>query len=190
MSASLRPRHRLLAALAVVSGMALLAASPATAGTLYHEQYRPQFHFTPAENWMNDPNGLIWYKGQYHLFFQYNPSGNSWGNMSWGHAVSTDLVHWKQLPVAVPQDDQEMIFSGSVVLDKNNTTGIGTRKNPRWSPSTRATRRPPASRNRPSPTAPTAAPSGPSTPVTRSWTSTPPTSATPRSSGTPPRAAG
>ncbi|WP_405730637.1 GH32 C-terminal domain-containing protein [Streptomyces sp. NBC_01537] len=130
MSASLRPRHRLLAALAVVSGMALLAASPATAGTLYHEQYRPQFHFTPAENWMNDPNGLIWYKGQYHLFFQYNPSGNSWGNMSWGHAVSTDLVHWKQLPVAVPQDDQEMIFSGSVVLDKNNTTGIGTRKNP------------------------------------------------------------
>ncbi|MCX5425013.1 GH32 C-terminal domain-containing protein [Streptomyces sp. NBC_00114] len=100
------------------------------ADTLYHEQYRPQFHFTPAQNWMNDPNGLIYYKGRYHLFFQYNPSGNTWGNMSWGHAVSTDLAHWKQLPLAIPQDDQEMIFSGSVVLDKNNSTGFGTRKNP------------------------------------------------------------
>lgn len=131
MSRTLRPRRRLLAALAVLSGLGLVAASPATADTgLYHEQYRPQFHFTPDRNWMNDPNGLIYYKGKYHLFFQYNPSGNSWGNMSWGHAVSTDLVHWKQLPVAIPQDDQEMIFSGSVVLDRNNTTGFGTKKNP------------------------------------------------------------
>ncbi|GAB2718683.1 GH32 C-terminal domain-containing protein [Streptomyces bullii] len=116
--------------MAVLSGLAVLAASPAAADTPYHEQYRPQFHFTPAQNWMNDPNGLIWYKGQYHLFFQYNPSGNSWGNMSWGHAVSTDLVHWKQLPVAIPQDDDEMVFSGSVVLDKNNTSGFGTKDNP------------------------------------------------------------
>ncbi|MFF5184984.1 GH32 C-terminal domain-containing protein [Streptomyces sp. NPDC000345] len=130
MSSTIRPRRRLLAALAVLSGLGLVAASPATADTLYHERYRPQFHFTPDRNWMNDPNGLIYYKGRYHLFFQYNPSGNSWGNMSWGHAVSTDLVHWKQLPVAIPQDDQEMIFSGSVVLDRNNSTGFGTRKNP------------------------------------------------------------
>ncbi|WP_416984421.1 GH32 C-terminal domain-containing protein [Streptomyces sp. T028] len=130
MSRTIRPRRRLLAALAVLSGLGLVAASPATADTLYHEQYRPQFHFTPAQNWLNDPNGLIYYKGQYHLFFQHNPSGNSWGNISWGHAVSTDLVHWKQLPVAIPQDDQEMIFSGGVVLDRNNTTGFGTRKNP------------------------------------------------------------
>jgi beta-fructofuranosidase/levanase len=79
---------------------------------------------------MNDPNGLIWYKGRYHLFFQYNPSGNTWGNMSWGHAVSTDLVHWKQLPVAIPQDAKEMIFSGSVVLDKDNTSGLGTAADP------------------------------------------------------------
>jgi levanase len=130
MSRTIRPRRRLLAALAVLSGLGLVAASPAMADTLYHEQYRPQFHFTPAQNWMNDPNGLIYYKGRYHLFFQYNPSGNTWGNMSWGHAVSTDLVHWKQLPLAIPQDGQEMIFSGSVVLDRNNTTGFGTRKNP------------------------------------------------------------
>lgn len=130
MSRTTCPRRRLLAALAVLSGLGLIGASPAMADTLYHEQYRPQFHFTPAQNWMNDPNGLIYYKGRYHLFFQYNPSGNTWGNMSWGHAVSTDLAHWKQLPLAIPQDDQEMIFSGSVVLDKNNSTGFGTRKNP------------------------------------------------------------
>ena len=128
-----RPAHRsrsLLAATAVLSGLALIASSPATADTLYHEQYRPQFHFTPAQNWMNDPNGLIWYKGQYHLFFQYNPSGNTWGNMSWGHAVSSDLVHWQQLPVAIPQDADEMVFSGSVVLDKDNSSGLGTRADP------------------------------------------------------------
>ncbi|RAG84030.1 glycoside hydrolase family 32 protein [Streptacidiphilus pinicola] len=124
-------RRRLLAATAVLTGLALISASPATADTaLYHEQYRPQFHFSPTQNWMNDPNGLIWYRGQYHLFFQYNPSGNTWGNMSWGHAVSTDLVHWKQLPVAIPQDSDEMVFSGSVVLDKDNSSGLGTTANP------------------------------------------------------------
>ncbi|MFD5537054.1 GH32 C-terminal domain-containing protein [Streptomyces sp. NPDC127079] len=130
MSRTTRPRRRLRTALAALSGLGLLVASPASAATLHQEPYRPQFHFTPAQNWMNDPNGLIWYKGRYHLFFQYNPAGDTWGNMSWGHAVSTDLVHWKELPVAIPQDDDEMVFSGSVVLDKDNTSGLGSTKNP------------------------------------------------------------
>jgi levanase len=121
-----------LPGLLVVAPAAAIAAtsSPTAPGTLYSEQYRPQFHFTPAQNWMNDPNGLIWYKGQYNLFYQYNPSGNTWGNMSWGHAVSTDLVHWKQLPIAIPQDADEMIFSGSVVLDRTNSSGLGTEAEP------------------------------------------------------------
>ena len=68
--------------------------------TAYKETYRPQFHFTPKTNWTNDPNGLIYYKGEYHLFFQHNPFSIDWGNMTWGHAISRDLVHWKQLPHA------------------------------------------------------------------------------------------
>jgi fructan beta-fructosidase len=96
----------------------------------YAEPYRPQFHFSPAQNWMNDPNGLLYYRGDYHLFFQYNPSGNTWGNMSWGHAVSRDLVHWTQLPVAIRNDASELVFSGSAVIDYNNTTGFGTPGNP------------------------------------------------------------
>jgi fructan beta-fructosidase len=96
----------------------------------YDQQYRPQFHFSPAENWMNDPNGLIFYQGRYHLFFQYNPSGTTWGNISWGHAVSRDLTHWRQLPLAIPQDDSEYVFSGSVVVDTGNTSGFGTAARP------------------------------------------------------------
>ena len=107
----------------------LAAAAPSTP-PLYHEPYRPQFHFTTAKNWINDPNGPIFYKGQYHLFYQYNPSGTTWGNISWGHAVSNDLVHWTELPVAIPSDDKELIFSGSVVNDVTNSSGLGTTANP------------------------------------------------------------
>src|SRR6202162_5056366 len=78
----------------------------------YQEPYRPQFHYTPAKNWINDPNGLVDYKGEHHMFQQYNPFGLVAGNQSWGHAVSTDWVHWKELPVAIPATATILIFSG------------------------------------------------------------------------------
>jgi fructan beta-fructosidase len=90
----------------------------------YKEKYRPQFHFTPPVNWMNDPNGLVYHKSEYHLFYQYNPFGNRWGHMSWGHAVSKDLVHWQHLPLALAEEKDTMIFSGSCVMDINNTSGF------------------------------------------------------------------
>ena len=99
-------------------------------GELGNEKYRPQFHFTPARNWMNDPNGLLYYKGKYHLFFQHNPQANVWGNMSWGHAVSTDLYSWQELPVAISCTPTSGIFSGSAVVDFENTSGFGTTENP------------------------------------------------------------
>ena len=92
---------------------------------LRKEQYRPQIHFTPARNWMNDPNGMVYADGVYHLFYQYNPKGNDWGNMSWGHATSKDLVHWEEQDVALTRDDLGDIFSGSAVIDKDNTAGFG-----------------------------------------------------------------
>lgn len=93
----------------------------------YDQAWRPQYHFTPAKNFMNDPNGLVFYKGEYHLFYQYNPEGNVWGHMSWGHAVSDDMLHWKHLPVAIPEAvGKYMIYSGSVVVDQKNTSGLCT----------------------------------------------------------------
>lgn len=89
------------------------------------EPYRPIFHFTPAQNWVNDPNGLVYFDGEYHLFYQYNPFGDQWGNMSWGHAVSNDLINWQELPVALPMVGNVMAFSGSAVIDWNNTSGFG-----------------------------------------------------------------
>ena len=95
----------------------------------YKENYRPQFHFSSAKNWLNDPNGLVYHDGVYHLFYQYNPFGTKWGHMSWGHAVSKDLVYWKELPVALSEINDIMIFSGSAVVDKNNSAGFAKNGN-------------------------------------------------------------
>ncbi|MDP2889499.1 MAG: glycoside hydrolase family 32 protein [Bacteroidota bacterium] len=97
---------------------------------MFDEIHRPQFHFTPEKNWHNDPNGLVYYDGEYHLFYQYNPFGNEWGYMHWGHAVSTNLVNWEHLPIALfPDNDSKdkdscTAFSGSGLVDHNNVTGL------------------------------------------------------------------
>lgn len=97
---------------------------------VYNELYRPQFHFTPEKNWHNDPNGLVFYKGEYHLFYQHNPFGNEWGFMHWGHAISTDLVRWEHQPIALFPDndskDKELCtaYSGSGLVDANNVAGL------------------------------------------------------------------
>jgi len=122
----LRPFLVLLAA-AVATAFGVPAVAVSADET---SQWRPAYHFTPAANFMNDPVGMIRHQGVYHLFYQYNPSGSTAGNGSWGHATSTDLVHWSQRPIAMAADEDEEIWSGSVVLDQANSTGFGTAAKP------------------------------------------------------------
>lgn len=129
-----RLRGRSLAPIAVLiaAGMTLTGA-PASAEEVApgDEQYRPLVHFSPEKNWMNDPNGMVYVDGTYHLYFQHNPFGMRWGNMSWGHATSPDLLHWEEQPLAIAQTLNEdgvaieSIFSGSIVVDEHNTSGFG-----------------------------------------------------------------
>ncbi|MEQ9298232.1 MAG: glycoside hydrolase family 32 protein [Cyclobacteriaceae bacterium] len=96
----------------------------------YQEAHRPQYHFSPEEKWMNDPNGMFYYEGEYHLFYQYYPDSTVWGPMHWGHAISNDLVTWEHLPIALYPDELGLIFSGSAVVDWNNTSGFGVDDRP------------------------------------------------------------
>ncbi len=96
----------------------------------YEEPFRPQYHFSPPEMWMNDPNGLVYHQGVYHLFYQYYPEDIVWGPMHWGHATSSDLLHWENKPIALYPDENGLIFSGSAVIDHENTSGLGREENP------------------------------------------------------------
>lgn len=118
--------NKTLAPLSIAIAWAFLLAPPVAAQrTAYDQPWRPQYHFTPPRNFMNDPNGTVFYQGEYHLFYQYNPEGNVWGHMNWGHAISTDLMHWQNLPVALHEVPGEyMVYSGSAVVDWRNTSGL------------------------------------------------------------------
>jgi len=124
----------LLAFLAIAQDACNQAAQDATNTdsdtTSVAEFYRPQYHFSAPKGWINDPNGLVYYDGEYHLFYQHNPFANIWGHMSWGHAVSKDLLRWNDLPVAIPEFtnadsvSKTAIFSGSAIIDKGNKSGL------------------------------------------------------------------
>jgi sucrose-6-phosphate hydrolase SacC (GH32 family) len=118
----------LLAASAVAQSVNPAATAQTTAFPLYDEPYRPQYHFSPAMHFMNDPNGLVYFKGIWHLYYQYNPLELVAGHQAWGHATSTDLIHWKNLPIAIPEMTTGpvtgQIFTGSAVVDENNTSGF------------------------------------------------------------------
>ena len=114
----------------MAAGALLFPAAPQPRHS-YDQPWRPQYHFTPSHNFMNDPNGMVFYKGEYHLFYQYNPEGQVWGHMSWGHAISTDMVHWKHLSLAIPEDPKYMIYSGSAVVDWNNSSGLCKNPDPK-----------------------------------------------------------
>ncbi|WP_336514541.1 glycoside hydrolase family 32 protein [Pollutibacter soli] len=110
-----------LASILVISSLTSIAQN---------DQHRPKIHFTPEKGWMNDPNGMVFYKGIYHLFYQHYPDSTVWGPMHWGHATSTDLIRWERKPIAIFPDTLGMIFSGSAVVDKRNSSGFGSATNP------------------------------------------------------------
>jgi fructan beta-fructosidase len=121
--------------LSFLVSLALLSAcqqkeNSETAQTTPYETFRPQYHFTPKTGWMNDPNGMVYYEGEYHLFYQHYPDSTVWGPMHWGHAVSKDMIRWEHLPIALYPDSLGMIFSGSAVIDWKNTSGFGTSEAP------------------------------------------------------------
>ena len=118
-----------LAAAAFTAGLTIGRASeradqPNDDRTPTTQRFRPEVHFTPAENWMNDPNGPVYFDGQYHLYYQYNPFGNLWGNIGWGHAVSNDLIEWDEEEMALDAVPPDMAFSGSAVVDRDNRSGL------------------------------------------------------------------
>ena len=118
---------RFLVLLLVITACGTETETPDTVDNtgLYNEPHRPQIHFSPKEKWMNDPNGMVFFNNQYHMFYQYYPDSSVWGPMHWGHATSTDMVHWEHQPVALYPDSLGYIFSGSAVVDVNNTSGLG-----------------------------------------------------------------
>jgi fructan beta-fructosidase len=120
----------LLATLALAGLLAGGACDRPDAPVAYTERHRPRFHFTPPSMWMNDPNGMVYYGGEYHLFYQHYPEDGVWGPMHWGHAVSRDLVRWEHLPIALFPDELGYIFSGSAVVDWDNTSGFGAGDQP------------------------------------------------------------
>jgi fructan beta-fructosidase len=139
-SPHLSRRHLLAASAAVVVAFSAASCTQAESPTPApgpgghrpspSDPWRPVGHLTAEKNWLNDPNGLVYHDGTYHAFYQYNPRGNSWGNMSWGHSTSKDLVHWEQQPVALEASAEEEIFSGCIVVDKFNASGLGSAENP------------------------------------------------------------
>ena len=122
--------HYLLQFLAIYL-LGVSATNPVNHNTVGDdEKYRPKYHFTPDSMWMNDPNGMVYYQGEYHLFYQYYPKANVWGPMHWGHAVSKDMITWEHLPIALFPDFHGYIFSGSAIIDWQNTSGFGSIDNP------------------------------------------------------------
>lgn len=116
--------------LAACAGKSNTPTEPAEPTARFQEKFRPQIHFSPAAGWMNDPNGMVYYEGEYHLFYQHYPEASVWGPMHWGHAISKDLVHWEHQPIALYPDSLGYIFSGSAVVDWKNSSGLGTEQNP------------------------------------------------------------